>query len=602
MGRSAASRRASALPAYPELATAWTCSSASRSDLREVVDVHCFDLAELRGYHYHSGVVFAAYTGGRPKAIARGRPLRRGAAGLRPGAARDRIHHGFARAGGACAHRFPARARSSRPTGPATQACSARIARLRARGEIVVVDLPGHEDTRAELGCEQRTGVARGRMDARAPGCSRTRRESAIHETGTIMASNVVVVGTQWGDEGKGKVVDWLTDHAQGVVRFQGGHNAGHTLVIGGKKTVLHLIPSGILRPGVRLLHRQRRGGVAAGAAGRTGNAGETPASRCEGRLTISDACPLILPYHVALDQARETAKGAGKIGTTGRGIGPAYEDKVARRAIRLQDLFHRERFAAKLGEVLDYPQLRAAASTSTPGRSISRRRWTRRWRWPIAFKPMVGDVPRLLFEAQQARQEPAVRRRAGHAAGCRSWHLSVRHFQQLRRRRGRRRQRCRAAGAALRARHHQGLHDAGGRRGRFRPSSTTISARQIATPRQRVRRDHRAAAALRLVRRRRAQALDPDQRRVRAVRDQARRARRRGDAADRRRLSRDGEVARHSAGRRGGAGRMRADLRGNPGLDARAPWESGAYEDLPQDRRATISSASRRSAACRST
>ncbi|MGH8865440.1 MAG: adenylosuccinate synthetase, partial [Burkholderiales bacterium] len=168
------------------------------------------------------------------------------------------------------------------------------------------------------------------------------------------MARNVVVIGTQWGDEGKGKVVDWLTDHARGVVRFQGGHNAGHTLVIGGKKTVLHLIPSGILRPGVRCYIGN--GVVVSPQALLDEQATlENAGIEVQGRLTISDACPLILPYHAALDQARESAKGEGKIGTTGRGIGPAYEDKVARRAIRLQDLFHRKRFAAKLGEVLDY-------------------------------------------------------------------------------------------------------------------------------------------------------------------------------------------------------------------------------------------------------
>ena len=167
------------------------------------------------------------------------------------------------------------------------------------------------------------------------------------------MSKNVVVIGTQWGDEGKGKVVDWLTDHAQGVVRFQGGHNAGHTLVINGEKTVLHLIPSGILRD--KVMCYIGNGVVVSPAAllkemDKLAEAG----IQVYERLRISEACPLILPYHEALDKAREMAKGAGKIGTTGRGIGPCYEDKVARRAIRLQDLFHRKRFAAKLGEVLD--------------------------------------------------------------------------------------------------------------------------------------------------------------------------------------------------------------------------------------------------------
>ena len=212
------------------------------------------------------------------------------------------------------------------------------------------------------------------------------------------MASNVVVIGTQWGDEGKGKVVDWLTDHAQGVVRFQGGHNAGHTLVIGGKKTVLHLIPSGILRPGVRCYIGN---GVVVSPQALLDELAmlENAGIEVQGRLTISDACPLILPYHAALDQARESAKGEGKIGTTGRGIGPAYEDKVARRAIRLQDLFHRERFAAKLGEVLDYHNFvlkqyfnaRPVDFQKTLDQTLA---------LAERFRPMVGDVPRLLFEA----------------------------------------------------------------------------------------------------------------------------------------------------------------------------------------------------------
>ena len=215
------------------------------------------------------------------------------------------------------------------------------------------------------------------------------------------MARNVVVVGTQWGDEGKGKVVDWLTDHAQGVVRFQGGHNAGHTLVIDGRRTVLHLIPSGILRSEVACfigngvvvspqallseLHTLERAGI-----------------EVRSRLTISEACPLILAHHVALDLAREAAKGAGKIGTTGRGIGPAYEDKVARRAIRMQDLFHRERLAAKLGEVLDFHNfvLRQYFNAETIDFQ-----GTLDELLALAddIKPMVGDVPRRLFEAQKA-------------------------------------------------------------------------------------------------------------------------------------------------------------------------------------------------------
>ncbi len=168
------------------------------------------------------------------------------------------------------------------------------------------------------------------------------------------MGKNVVIIGTQWGDEGKGKIVDLLTEEVAAVVRFQGGHNAGHTLVIDGEKTVLHLIPSGILRDGVQCLIGN---GVVVSpeALLKEINMLEARGVPVRDRLKISAACPLILPYHIALDQAREIARGKQAIGTTGRGIGPAYEDKVSRRGLRLGDLFHRERFAAKLGEVLDY-------------------------------------------------------------------------------------------------------------------------------------------------------------------------------------------------------------------------------------------------------
>ena len=166
---------------------------------------------------------------------------------------------------------------------------------------------------------------------------------------------NVVVVGTQWGDEGKGKVVDWLTDHAQGVVRFQGGHNAGHTLVIKGVKTALQLIPSGIMRDGVPCYIGN---GVVVDPTHLLGEIErlEKIGVEVRSRLFISESCPLILPFHVAVDMAREALRetsGAGKIGTTGKGIGPAYEDKVARRALRVQDLKHPERFAHKLRELL---------------------------------------------------------------------------------------------------------------------------------------------------------------------------------------------------------------------------------------------------------
>jgi adenylosuccinate synthase len=176
-------------------------------------------------------------------------------------------------------------------------------------------------------------------------------------QQGKTVASghNVVVVGTQWGDEGKGKVVDWLTDHAQGVVRFQGGHNAGHTLVIKGVKTALQLIPSGIMRDGVPCYIGN---GVVVDPSHLLAEIQrlEKIGVEVRSRLFISESCPLILPFHVAVDKAREALREstpAGKIGTTGKGIGPAYEDKVARRALRVQDLKHPERFATKLRELL---------------------------------------------------------------------------------------------------------------------------------------------------------------------------------------------------------------------------------------------------------
>ncbi len=169
-----------------------------------------------------------------------------------------------------------------------------------------------------------------------------------------MAGKNVVILGSQWGDEGKGKVVDLLTDRASAVVRFQGGHNAGHTLVIDGKKTALHLIPSGILRDHVTCLIGN---GVvlAPDALLKEIAMLEERGIVVRDRLILSGACPLILPYHVALDQARELKRGNAKIGTTGRGIGPAYEDKVARRGLRLSDLADLEQFAVKLAEVLEY-------------------------------------------------------------------------------------------------------------------------------------------------------------------------------------------------------------------------------------------------------
>jgi len=168
------------------------------------------------------------------------------------------------------------------------------------------------------------------------------------------MGKNVVVLGTQWGDEGKGKIVDLVTEQVSHVVRFQGGHNAGHTLVIEGKKTVLHLIPSGILHDNVTCYIGN---GVVLSPEALMKEITELEAQGVpvRERLRLSPACPLILSYHIALDQAREIKRGASKIGTTGRGIGPAYEDKVSRRGLRLGDLLNPEGFAEKLKEVLEY-------------------------------------------------------------------------------------------------------------------------------------------------------------------------------------------------------------------------------------------------------
>ncbi|HNU10390.1 MAG TPA: adenylosuccinate synthase [Rubrivivax sp.] len=168
---------------------------------------------------------------------------------------------------------------------------------------------------------------------------------------------NVVVVGTQWGDEGKGKVVDWLTDHAQGVVRFQGGHNAGHTLVIAGRKTALQLVPSGVMREGVPCYIGN---GVVVDPTHLLSEIERLEALGIDvrSRLFLSESCPLILPLHVEVDRAREARRdhsGSGKIGTTGKGIGPAYEDKVARRALRVQDLKHPARFESRLRELAEH-------------------------------------------------------------------------------------------------------------------------------------------------------------------------------------------------------------------------------------------------------
>jgi adenylosuccinate synthase len=215
------------------------------------------------------------------------------------------------------------------------------------------------------------------------------------------MGKNVVVLGTQWGDEGKGKIVDLLTDQAVVVARFQGGHNAGHTLVIEGKKTVLHLIPSGILRKNVTCLIGN---GVVLSPEALLHEICELEDKGVpvRDRLRLSPACPLILPIHMALDQARERARGDAKIGTTGRGIGPAYEDKVARRGIRLGELFNRELFATKLKSLMEYHNFmltdyyheQPVSYEETLRQSIT---------WMDELAPMLADVTGLLHDAREA-------------------------------------------------------------------------------------------------------------------------------------------------------------------------------------------------------
>ena len=213
------------------------------------------------------------------------------------------------------------------------------------------------------------------------------------------MGKNVVVIGAQWGDEGKGKIVDWLTESAQGVVRFHGGHNAGHTLVTGGRKTVLRLIPSGVLRENVPILIGN---GVVLSPSALLQEIGELEAAgvRVRPRLRISPACPLVLPVHVALDQARETALGDVKIGTTGRGIGPAYEDKVARRALRVQDLTDPSRFAERLEGLLELHNFALVNYYHVDPLPFAPMR-DELLALGKEIVPMIGDVAALIHEAR---------------------------------------------------------------------------------------------------------------------------------------------------------------------------------------------------------
>ncbi len=214
------------------------------------------------------------------------------------------------------------------------------------------------------------------------------------------MGKNVVILGTQWGDEGKGKIVDLLTEKAAYVVRFQGGHNAGHTLVIDGVKTALHLIPSGILRPGVNCLIGN---GVVLAPDALLKEIGmlESQGVDVRSRLSISLACPLILPYHVALDQAREAARGNKKIGTTGRGIGPAYEDKVSRRGLRLSDLANPSRFSERLQTVMEYHNFMLENYFKATPLDFQET-YDQALAWGEELLPMAADVAEILYQASE--------------------------------------------------------------------------------------------------------------------------------------------------------------------------------------------------------
>jgi len=214
------------------------------------------------------------------------------------------------------------------------------------------------------------------------------------------MGKSVVVIGTHWGDEGKGKVVDLLTEKAAAVVRFQGGHNAGHTLVVNGKKTVLHLVPSGILRENVQCLIGN---GVVLSIPDffKEVNELEKTGVEVRGRMLISPGCPIILPHHIVLDKMRENVRGNQKIGTTGRGIGPAYEDKVARRGLRVSDLFDSDRFKASLEEVMDYHNF-VLVNYFRTGKVSVQETLDASLEFAEELRPMVGDVVGRLGELRK--------------------------------------------------------------------------------------------------------------------------------------------------------------------------------------------------------
>ncbi len=414
------------------------------------------------------------------------------------------------------------------------------------------------------------------------------------------MGKFVIIIGTQWGDEGKGKVVDLLTERAAAVARFQGGHNAGHTLVIGGKKTVLSLIPSGILHKNVQCLIGN---GVVLSleALFRESQTLIDTGVDVFARLRVSPNCPLILPSHVALDKAREAARGANAIGTTGRGIGPAYEDKVARRAVRVQDLFQREKFAAKLGEILDFHNFVLQHYFKQPAVDFQKT-LDEQLAYADRVQPLVADVTHdsggicartkadVMFEGAQGAMldvdhgtYPFVTssNTTGGFAGTGTG-LGPRAFR-------------------LRARHREGLHHAR-RRGAVPHRAVRRIRRASFARRSRVRRGHRPQAPLRLVRCRRAAPLDHQFQRVGPVPDEARRARWPRHAADLRRLQIGRAVVSEEPPLFADAF---ADV--EPVYEEMPGWKEStigvtSYDALPVNARATTSSGCRRWPACRST
>ena len=309
--------------------------------------------------------------------------------------------------------------------------------------------------------------------------------------------ANVAIIGAQWGDEGKGKVVDLFTQNADIIVRYQGGNNAGHTLVVNGKKTVLHLVPSGALHPNKLCV---------------IGNGvvvdpeiliEEIQALKAEGHLAsdaqlrISEQAHVIMPYHKAIDLARERLRGKGKIGTTGRGIGPAYEDKVARVGIRFVDLLEEDTFREKLERNIQEKNFYLKA--------ILREKALRLRGHPRELRPVPRSAQGLCHQhgvvarpGDTGRQARAVRRRPGHAARRRPRHLSVRHFVEHDHRRRVLRLRRRTTEYSPGDRHLQGVYDAGRAAGLFRQSSTdpTVKRCGARAPNSAPRPGDRGAAA----------------------------------------------------------------------------------------------------------